>query len=277
MIVVVYLLAILFGLIVGSFLSVVISRLPVMLNRQWQHECQAFLNQTINKDNQPFNLSLPRSHCPNCKNTIVWWQNIPIVSYFLLKGKCAHCQTKIPLFYPLLEVCCAILTVWVIAHFGLTAAGFMALLLTYALIALSLIDWKTQLLPDEITLPFIWIGLLTNLFYVYVPPSQAILGAILGYGILWVIANAYKLIRHKDGMGYGDFKLLAMLGAWLGPLSVINILMLGCFIGLAASLALLALKKMTRDNPFAFGPYLAIAGWLTLLYGPFLLKWIGIY
>jgi len=273
----IYILVAIFGLIIGSFLSVVVCRLPAMLDVRWRNECHEFLNQPPEEAGELFNLALPRSHCPQCKSTIAWWQNIPLLSFILLKGKCAHCQNKIPYFYPLLELSCAALSIWVIAHFGLNAQGLMGLIITYGLIALSLIDWKTQLLPDEITLPFLWLGLLLSLFYVFVTPEQAILGAIMGYGILWIITNLYKLIRKKDGMGYGDLKLLAMIGAWVGPVSVMNILILGSFLGLIVAVILLIMKKTTTKKPLAFGPYLAISGWLTLLYGPFLLRWIGIY
>lgn len=272
----IYIFVAIFGLIIGSFLSVVVNRLPIMLKIQWEKECHDFLGHPITETHEPFNLFLPRSHCPQCKKKIVWWQNIPLLSFILLKGRCVHCHCRIPFLYPLLELFCAILSVWVIWHFGLNAKGIMALIFTYGLIALSVIDWKTQLLPDEITLPFLWLGLLLSLFYVFTSPEQAILGAIFGYGILWIIKTLYRLVRRKEGMGHGDLKLLALLGAWTGPFSVIHILIFASFMGLSIAIISLALKKTTFQTPLPFGPYLAIAGWLTFLYGPFLLRWIGV-
>lgn len=271
----IYLIAGLFGLLIGSFLSVVISRLPVMLKKSWEAECREFLDQPAIKS-EPFNLAVPRSRCPNCKAMISWWQNIPVFSFIFLRGRCAGCQAKIPVFYPALEIGTAILSIWVVAHFGLNWQMIFALIFTYGLIAMSCIDARTQLLPDELTLGFLWIGLLISTRAIFISPQDAIIGAFIGYAVLWLIANAYKLIRKQDGMGYGDFKLLAMLGAWLGALNLLNVLFIATFLGLIMGLIFLFHKKINSRQPLPFGPYLAIAGWLTLLYGPFVLNYLHI-
>lgn len=270
-----YLIAALFGLLIGSFLSVVISRLPLMLNTQWAAQCREFLNQPEQKTPR-FNLALPRSHCPKCKTLICWWQNIPLLSYVILRGRCAHCQIPIPVFYPLLEISTAILSIWVVSHFGLNWQMVCALIFTYALITMTCIDWQTQLLPDELTLGLLWIGLLISTRAVFVSPEEAIIGAFIGYAVLWLLAQIYTLLRKQEGMGYGDLKLLAALGAWTGILNLLNILLISSLLGLIVGLLFLLRKKITSNQPLPFGPYLAIAGWLSLLYGPFVLAYFHI-
>lgn len=271
----IYLIIGLFGLLVGSFLSVVISRLPIMLNANWTAQCREFLKQPVEPTTR-FNLAVPRSHCPNCKTMICWWQNIPVLSYLILRGRCAHCQTKIPVFYPLLEISTAILSIWVAAHFGLNWQMGFALVFTYALIAMSCIDWRTQLLPDELTLGLMWLGLIISTRALFVSPEEAIIAAAVGYLALWLLANVYKLLRKQDGMGYGDLKLLAALGAWCGLINLLNILLISSLLGVIVGLLFLFRKKMTSTQPLPFGPYLAIAGWLSLMYGPFLLNYFHI-
>jgi len=271
----IYLVAGVFGLLIGSFLSVVISRLPIMLKKSWEAECREFLNQPAQATAR-FNLAVPRSHCPKCNALITWWQNIPVISFVLLRGRCAGCQTKIPSFYPLLEISTAMLSIWVVAHFGLSWQMGFALIFTYGLIAMTCIDARTQLLPDELTLSFLWLGLLISTHGLFISSEDAIIGAFIGYAVLWLIANAYKLIRKQDGMGYGDFKLLAMLGAWIGALNLLNVLLISTFLGLISGLLFLLRKKIKSTEPMPFGPYLAIGGWLTLLYGPFLLNYFHI-
>lgn len=265
----------LFGLLIGSFLSVVISRLPIMLNANWAAQCREFLKQPAEQVPR-FNLAVPRSHCPNCKAMICWWQNIPVISYLVLRGRCAHCQTKIPVFYPILEISTAILSIWVAAHFGLSWQMGFALIFTYLLIAMSCIDWRTQLLPDELTLGLMWIGLIISTRAIFISAEDAIIGAVVGYAVLWLLANVYKLLRKHDGMGYGDLKLLAALGAWCGLINLLNILLISSVLGLIVGLLFLLSKKMTSSQALPFGPYLAIAGWLSLMYGPFLLNYFHI-
>lgn len=262
------------GLIVGSFLNVVIVRLPKMLEAKWQKECHEFLESSSHTPQKTFNLLIPKSHCPHCNAPIKLKHNIPLLSYLLLRGRCAYCHKKISPLYPTVELITCLLTIAVVVHFAVSYTAFAAVLLTWVLIAIFFIDLKTQLIPDEITLTTLWLGLFLSLYYVFISPSQAILGAIVGYGILWIVASAFQLIRKKQGMGYGDFKMLGMLGAWLGPSMIINTLLIAVILGLGVALILLTTKKITAQRPIPFGPYLAIAGWLSLVFGPFLLQWI---
>jgi leader peptidase (prepilin peptidase) / N-methyltransferase len=241
----------LLGLLVGSFLNVVIYRLPLMLKNEAK-------NLALRKK---FNLFFPRSHCPRCKKIIPFWLNIPIFSYFLLQGKCKFCGKEISLRYPLVEFFSAGAAFIVAYTFGISIATFALLLLTWALIALIFIDLETQLLPDQITIPLIWIGLLANSFFVFVPIQSAIIGAIAGYLSLWLIANCYQIIRCQEGMGYGDFKLFAVFGAWLGFKILPMIILLASILALVSIGSLMLAKKHQYNLPFSFGPYLALAGW----------------
>jgi len=275
----------LLGLLVGSFLNVVILRLPVMLERQWREECQAYINETDAGHTQqtqtpPFNLLTPGSHCPKCNHAIRAWENIPVISYLFLRGRCSACHSKIPLRYPLTEALTGILSLAIAWHFGpgwQTAAG---LLLTWALITLSIIDIDQQILPDNITLPFLWLGLGLSLFTIYTDTHSAIIGALLGYLSLWSIFQLFRLLTGKEGMGYGDFKLLALLGAWLGWQHLLTIVLMSSLVGAVIGIGMILLRGHDRSIPIPFGPYLAIAGWITLLWGEdmfqFYLTWMGI-
>lgn len=262
------------GLIIGSFLNVFILRYPKMLKKQWRQDCIEFLElpeKEIKEEKKAkkFNLFSPRSHCPHCHNPIKPWHNIPLISYILLRGRCAYCQKKISMIYPLVEAITAIASVFVISKFGLTWKGGMALIFTWGLIGLSFIDYKEQLLPDDPTLALLWLGLLCNVFYLFTYPSFAILGALVAYLFLWLISKVFYLVRQKEGMGYGDFKMFAMLGAWLGLGLLLNILLISVIVALITSLILLITKRIHKAKPIPFGPFLAFGGWVTLMYGSF--------
>lgn len=264
--------AMIFGLLVGSFLNVVILRLPVMLDRQWTAQAHEILSHETNTDQEPFNIVFPNSHCPNCKIEIRAWQNIPLASYLILRGKCGNCGISIPLRYPIIELTTGLLTLIVIYCFGLTILGLFACLFTWALIVLSVIDFDTKLLPDDITLPFLWLGLSINFFGIFVSFHSAFIGACAGYLSLWSIYHVFRLVTGKEGMGYGDFKMLALLGAWLGWQPLLLVVILSSFGGVIGAGALILLGR-DRANPIPFGPYLAIAGWVTLIWGDTLINW----
>ncbi|RLA23583.1 MAG: prepilin peptidase [Gammaproteobacteria bacterium] len=255
------------GLLVGSFLNVVIYRLPVMMQRGWKQECQEFLELPIDVPTETFNLSLPTSHCPKCKSGIKAYQNIPVFSYLFLRGKCANCASPISARYPFIEALTGLLSAVVAYQLGGQIETLFALILTWTLVALSGIDFDHQLLPDNITLPVLWLGLLLSLFNVFTDPVSSIIGAIAGYMVLWSIYQLFKLLTGKEGMGYGDFKLLALFGAWLGwqylPLIILLSSLVGAIIGVSMIIAL----GRDKNIPIPFGPYLAIAGWIALLWG----------
>lgn len=258
------------GLVVGSFLNVVIYRLPVMMEREWRAQCKSILE--IKDDNQsgsetPFNLVFPRSRCPHCGNLITALENIPVISYLLLKGKCKNCRHPISPRYPVVELIAGILTAFIAWHFGFETKTFFAVLLTWALICLSFIDLDHQLLPDDIVLPFLWLGIICNMFGLFTDIYSSLLGAIFGYGILWLIFISYKLLTGKEGMGYGDFKLLAMLGAWSGWQMLPLIILLSSMLGAIVGISLIIFTKHGKNIPIPFGPYLTIAGWTGLLWG----------
>lgn len=261
------------GLIVGSFLNVVIYRLPIMLKADWHQECIDYLKDVMPEKNRVINLLTPRSHCPKCKTDIPAWCNIPLISFLLLKRKCRHCGAKISWRYPLVELLSCISSIWVAHHFGVSWQTAAVLPLTWALIAAIFIDLDHQLLPDNITLPLLWIGLLLSLFKIFVTPENAIIGATAGYLSLWVIAYVFKLIRNVQGMGHGDFKLFALFGAWLGweilPLIILAASLAGCIVGIT----LIICKKQRYQQPMPFGPFLAAAGWLAFFFGQDILHW----
>lgn len=263
------------GLCVGSFLNVVIYRLPVMMERQWRHEAAELLagndQPTEIVPAEHFNLMVPRSRCPHCGHQITALENIPLVSWLLLKGRCKSCKSPISPRYPLVELATALLSLLVFLMFGPTVKTLVAIPMTWALISLTMIDFDTQLLPDDITLPLLWSGLLVNLNGVFVPLEKAVIGAMAGYLVLWSVYWLFKLLTGKEGMGYGDFKLLAALGAWLGWTMVPLIVLLSSVVGTVIGLAYLAIRK--ESAPFAFGPYIAIAGFIALLWGAPLLTW----
>jgi leader peptidase (prepilin peptidase)/N-methyltransferase len=259
------------GLCVGSFLNVVIHRLPKIMERGWHAQAAELRGETV-AEAPRYNLAVPRSACPACNHQITLLENIPVVSWLALRGKCSACGVAISARYPIVELLGGALAVAAIVKFGPTWQGVAACAFLWTLLALTGIDFDTQFLPDNLTLPLLWGGLIANLYGLFVPLQEAVVGAIAGYLVLWTIFWLFKLIRGKEGMGYGDFKLLAALGAWLGwkmlPLIVLGSSVVGAFIGIA----LVAFKGRDHNVPLAFGPYLAIAGAVALFFGPTLLR-----
>lgn len=257
------------GLIIGSFLNVVIYRLPKMMEADWQQQCKEYLGQVSEQDEKParFDLVSPGSRCPHCQQEIPFYRNIPVVSFLLQRGRCANCKAKISWRYPLVEILTAVLTVAVVVKFGVTWQALAAMLLTWVLITLALIDFDTQLLPDSMTLPMIWLGLILSLIPLYVDSVASIVGAVCGYMLLWSVFHLFKLVTGKEGMGFGDFKLLAMLGAWLGWKMIPLIILLSSFAGAVIGILLVVFKGHNKEHPIPFGPYLAIAGWGALMFG----------
>lgn len=256
------------GLLIGSFLNVVILRLPVMLKTEWLNDCRHYLNMPSDPPSPVYNLLYPPSHCPHCKEKIGALENIPLLSFIFLKGKCKHCHQAISWRYPLIEFLTAIFSMITAYYFGLNYFLFAALLLTWTLIVLAVIDIDHQILPDNLTLLLLWGGLAFNLSGKgFVPLTEAVSGAMLGYLFLWVIYWIFKALTKKEGMGYGDFKLLAALGAWLGwkslPFIVLAASMTGAIVGVLGIL----IMKRSRSVPIPFGPFLALAGWISLLWG----------
>lgn len=267
------------GLLVGSFLNVVIYRLPIIMEREWRMQCDE-LNGNESKPMEAFTLSIPRSRCPHCSHEITALENIPVISYLILGGKCKQCKAAISKRYPLIEALTGLLSGIVAWQFGFdwTCAG--GLLLTWSLIALTFIDVDHQLLPDSITLPLLWLGILFNLFAVYTDLQSSVIGAIAGYMTLWLVFHGFKLATGKEGMGYGDFKLLAALGAWLGWSFLPSIVLLSSLVGAVIGITLVVFRQHQRDIPIPFGPYLATAGWIALVWGEAIntayLNWTGI-
>ncbi|MCC6075682.1 prepilin peptidase [Pseudomonas sp. GCM10022188] len=255
------------GLLVGSFLNVVVYRLPVMMQRDWQSQAREVLELQDVEPAERFNLLLPDSHCPHCGHKIRAWENIPILSWLLLRGRCAGCKAPISLRYPLVELACGVLSAVVAWQFGFTWQAGAVLLLTWGLLAMSLIDADHQLLPDVLVLPLLWLGLIVNQSGLLATPSDAFWGAVAGYLSLWSVYWLFKLVTGKEGMGYGDFKLLAMLGAWGGwqilPLTILLSSMVGAVLGII----ILRVRRADGGTPLPFGPYLALAGWIALLWG----------
>ncbi len=256
------------GLCVGSFLNVVIHRLPKMLDRGWREQCAELAGEVV-ADAPAYNLLVPRSQCPSCGHRIGALENIPVVSYMVLRGHCLACRAPISARYPIVEVLAAALAVAAILRFGATPAGIAASVFLWMLLALTLIDFDTQLLPDNLTLPLLWAGLLANVLGAAPIANlrDAVIGAIAGYLTLWIVYWLFKLIRGKEGMGYGDFKLLAALGAWLGWQMLPLIVLLSSVVGAAIGISLVVFKGRDHQIPLAFGPYLAIAGGIALFFG----------
>ena len=261
------------GLVIGSFLNVVILRLPIMMERQWKLEClEALHPDKVPENPMTYNLITPGSNCLECGYKIRPWENIPVLSYLFLKGRCSHCQTRISPRYPLIEILGAVLAVMVGLTFGATLQTLFACLLVWSLLTLTMIDVDTQLLPDSITQPLLWLGLLVNAQHIFVSLNDAVIGAAAGYLSLWCVYQLFKLLTGKEGMGYGDFKLLAALGAWLGWQMLPMILLLSSLVGTIAGISLMFLKRHDKGIPIPFGPYLAMAGFIALLWGADLLN-----
>ncbi len=269
--------ALVLGLLVGSFLNVVVYRLPVMMEREWREHCAELAAGDTQGESAPpegeataetFNLLVPRSRCPNCGHEIRAVENVPVFSWLIQRGRCRACGWRIPPRYPAVELLTGLLSAAVIFAFGATLAGVAALGLTWALIALAFIDLDTQLLPDSITLPLLWAGLALNLTTAtFVPLETAVIGAIVGYLSLWSIYWLFKLLTGKEGMGYGDFKLLAALGAWFGWGALPGVILLSSVVGAVVGVAMIVLRGHDRQIPIPFGPYIAAAGWIMLIWG----------
>jgi leader peptidase (prepilin peptidase)/N-methyltransferase len=257
----------LLGLMVGSFLNVVIYRLPKMMERQWREECAELAGNAATAPTGKFNLIVPRSRCPSCDAPIPARHNVPVLSYVVLGGKCSACGWRIPARYPFVEALTGLLSGYTAWRFGFTAAGLAALFFVWAMVALSFIDLDTFFLPDDITLPLLWSGLLVNLFGVFTDLQSAVIGAASGYLILWSIYWLFKLATGKEGMGYGDFKLLAAIGAWLGWKMLPAVILLSSVVGAIIGVVLMVMARRGRDVPIPFGPYLAIAGLIALFHG----------
>ncbi len=254
------------GLLVGSFLNVVIHRLPKMLEQEWLQQC-ADLNSKATEHAPPYNLLVPRSACPHCGHKIGALENIPLISYLLLRGKCRGCSAAISARYPIVEALSGVLSAYVAWHFGFGLAALAALLFIWALLALTFIDTDTQLLPDDITLPLLWLGLLFNLSGTFVGLPSAVIGAVAGYLTLWAVYWLFKLATGKDGMGYGDFKLLAAIGAWLGWQMLPLVILLSSLVGAVVGITLIVVARHGRNIPIPFGPYLAGGGLIALFWG----------
>jgi len=265
-----------FCLIIGSFLNVVIYRLPIMMEREWREQCEEMAKSpTVTEvPEERFDLVVPRSRCPSCGQLIKAWQNIPVVSYLILGGKCAKCGESISARYPVVEMMTAILAALCAWRFGAGPEAIMAIVLTLALVPVAMIDADTQLIPDSIVLPLMWIGLAMSLYHpiagaeaLFISPRDAIVGAMAGYLSLWSIYWLFKLVTGKEGMGYGDFKLLAALGAWLGWQHLHIIILMSAVVGAIVGISMMAFRRHERSVPIPFGPYLAAAGWITMMWG----------
>ncbi len=263
------------GLLVGSFLNVVIYRLPKMMERDWQDQCRDFLTNdgdiaalpANDSKQEPFNLMVPASRCPHCGHKIKPWENIPVISYLFLRGKCSNCKAGISARYPVIELVTGLLSVAVVFYVGVNWSGLAALVFTWSLMALTMIDFDTYLLPDDITLPLLWLGLIVNSFNTFTDLPSALWGAIAGYLALWSVYKFFKLVTGKEGMGYGDFKLLAALGAWMGWQMLPQIILLSSLVGAVIGISMIVIRGRDKNIPIPFGPYLAIAGWIAFIWG----------
>lgn len=262
-----------FSLAIGSFLNVLIHRLPKMMEADWRAQCAELQGDVVAPAGR-YSLLMPGSHCPQCKTPLRAVDNIPVISYLALRGKCAHCAMKISARYPIVEALTAVLSAAIAWKFELTWHTALALVFTWTLIALTFIDADTTLLPDDLTLPLLWLGLLANVFGTFAPLKDAVIGAAAGYLILWSIYWLFKLVTGKEGMGYGDFKLLAALGAWMGWKSLLPIVLLSSLVGALVGIALIVLARRGREIPIPFGPYLAAAGLIVMLSGDRLTRWL---
>ena len=259
--------ALVLGLLIGSFLNVVVYRLPIMMQRDWREQAREILQLPAEPEADIFNLVLPNSQCPHCGHEIRPWENIPLFSYLFLRGKCSSCKAQISLRYPAVELACGLLSAYVAWHFGFTWQAGGMLVLTWGLLAMSLIDVEHQLLPDLLVLPLLWLGLIVNSFGLITDLETALWGAIAGYLSLWSVYWLFKLVTGKEGMGHGDFKLLAMLGAWGGWQVLPLTILLSSLVGAVLGTIMLRMRNAETSTPIPFGPYLAIAGWIALLWG----------
>lgn len=268
-----YTLIVFIGLISGSFLNVVIYRLPKILEQSWKRECEEILEISPTPSVEKMNLWWPRSRCPSCGHAISVFENVPVLSYLLLKGRCSSCKKPISWRYPLVEILTALLSVLVFYQLGVRWQTLYALFFVWGLIALTFIDFEKLILPDDITVPLLWVGLGINAFEIFVSPQSAILGAIAGYVSLWSVYWLFKLLTKKEGMGYGDFKLLALIGAWLGWQMLLLIILTASLSGSVVGITLILLHRQDKNVPIPFGPYLAFAGVVALLWGDPIIKW----
>jgi len=255
------------GLLVGSFLNVVVYRLPKMLMRDWRAQAREVLEMPTKDVEETFNLVLPNSSCPNCGHEIKPWENIPLLSWLFLRGKCSGCKQAISVRYPLVELACGVLSGVIAWQFGVSWETLAMLVLTWGLLAMSLIDADQQILPDALVLPLLWLGLILNSFGLFTSLPDALWGAVIGYMSLWSIFWLFKLVTGKEGMGYGDFKLLALLGAWGGWQVLPLTILLSSVVGAVLGVIILRLQRNSYSNPIPFGPYLAVAGWIALIWG----------
>lgn len=267
----------LFGLLIGSFLNVVIYRVPKMMQRDFDNYVAQETGRELPHQDE-FNLMLPRSACPHCGHQISAVENIPVLSFIALRGRCAGCKAPISPRYPIIEMLTALISFAMVWHFGSGIAGLASLVFSYFLISLALIDFDTQLLPDDITYPLLWCGLLVNTQAVFCTLTEAVYGAVLGYLVLWCVYWAFKLITKKEGMGYGDFKLLAALGAWCGWMALPALILMSSLAGAIIGIALILVRKQGRDMPMPFGPYLVIAGLISLPFGSVIIQhYLGVH
>jgi len=261
------------GLLIGSFLNVVVYRLPKIMENEWRTDCIELLEdefKTLKKQTaeaEPFNLAVPASRCPSCSHKISALENIPVISYLVLKGACKSCKNPISMRYPLIEFITGILTFFAVYYFGFTLEALAACIFTWCLIALFLIDMDTYYLPDSIVFPLLWLGLFLSTFNVFVTPKQSIIGAIVGYLSLWIFAKIYGFLTKKDAMGHGDFKLLAVFGAWFGWMYLPQIILMSTFVGAVLGISMIIFFKREKQKPIPFGPYLAVAAWIALYWG----------
>ena len=261
------------GLLIGSFLNVVILRLPRRLEWQWKRDSLEMLGEPEVYDPPPPGIVVERSHCPHCKHQLSWWENIPVVSWLALRGRCRSCQAPISIQYPLVELLTMVLVLCCVWQFGFGWRGFGAIVFTCLLLAMSGIDLRTQLLPDSLTLPLLWLGLVASVDNLFIGSKQALVGAIIGYLSLWSVWWVFKQLTGKEGMGHGDFKLLAAMGAWIGLQGILPTILLSSLVGAIIGSIWLAAKGRDRATPIPFGPYLAIAGWLVFFWGDRMVGW----
>jgi len=272
-----------FSLLVGSFLNVVIYRFPKSMEHEWNNDSINHLSESHTdlqvslkkylQTNKPPSIVWARSHCQNCKHQIKAWENIPVLGFLLLRGKCSNCKTKISHRYWIIELLTAILSTLVVYHFGWSVQALVGIVLTYFLIVIAMIDFDTMVIPDQLSLSLMWIGLFISLWIVFINPTTAIKGALFGYLLLWSVFHLFKLVTGKDGMGYGDFKLLAASGAWFGIQSVLVVIIMSSFAGAVIGSVFIFLSKNKKSKPIPFGPYLAVGMWLTMLYGITIIDW----